>query len=110
MKDHFVIGTRGSKLALWQAGWVRERLVEARPGVEVRIEIVKTSGDVLRDAPLSVIGGQGAFTKELEEALLAGRIDIAVHSLKDLPTVLPAGLRVAAVTEREDARDALVLR
>ena len=110
MRDHFVIGSRGSKLALWQAEWVRARLAVLRAGVEVRIEIVKTSGDVLRDAPLSVIGGQGAFTKELEEALLAGRIDIAVHSLKDLPTVLPGRLRVAAVTEREDARDALVLR
>jgi hydroxymethylbilane synthase len=110
MKDGFVIGSRGSKLALWQAEWVRARLAAHRPGVEVRIEIVKTSGDVLRDAPLSVIGGQGAFTKELEEALLGGRVDIAVHSLKDLPTVLPEGLRVAAVTEREDPRDALVLR
>jgi hydroxymethylbilane synthase len=110
MKDHFIIGSRGSKLALWQAEWVKSRLAESRPGVEARVEIVKTTGDVLRDAPLSVIGGQGAFTKELEEALLSGRIDIAVHSLKDLPTVLPGGLRVAAVTEREDARDALVLR
>jgi hydroxymethylbilane synthase len=110
VKSVFTIGSRGSKLALWQAEWVRARLAEARPDVEVRIEIVKTSGDVLRDAPLSVIGGQGAFTKELEEALFAGRIDIAVHSLKDLPTVLPEGLRVAAVTEREDPRDALVLR
>ena len=110
MRDHFVIGSRGSKLALWQAEWVRTRLTTLRPGVEVRIEVVKTSGDVLREAPLSVIGGQGAFTKELEEALLDGRIDIAVHSLKDLPTVLPERLRVAAVTEREDARDALVLR
>ena len=110
MRDHFVIGSRGSKLALWQAEWVRSRLSALRPGVEVRIEIVKTSGDVLRDAPLSIIGGQGAFTKELEDALLGGRIDIAVHSLKDLPTVLPESLRVAAVTEREDARDALVLR
>src|SRR5919112_3767643 len=110
MRDHFVIGSRGSKLALWQAEWVRSRLSALRPGVEVRIEIVKTSGDVLRDAPLSVIGGQGAFTKELEEALLGGRIDIAVHSLKDLPTVLPGSLRIAAVTEREDPRDALVLR
>ncbi|HLL77360.1 MAG TPA: hydroxymethylbilane synthase [Pyrinomonadaceae bacterium] len=110
MRDNFVIGSRGSKLALWQAEWVRARLAAAWPGVEVKIEVVKTSGDVLRDAPLSVIGGQGAFTKELEEALLSGRIDIAVHSLKDLPTVLPEGLHVAAVTEREDARDALVLR
>jgi hydroxymethylbilane synthase len=110
MRDQLVIGSRGSKLALWQAEWVRARLAEERPGVEVRIEIIKTSGDVLRDVSLKVIGGQGAFTKELEEALLANRIDIAVHSLKDLPTVLPESLHVAAVTEREDVRDALVLR
>ncbi len=109
MRDHFVIGSRGSKLALWQAEWVRARLAAARPGVEVRVEIVKTSGDVLRDAPLSVIGGQGAFTKELEEALSGGRIDIAVHSLKDLPTVVPEGLQITATPAREDVRDALVL-
>ncbi|MCA1616753.1 MAG: hydroxymethylbilane synthase [Acidobacteria bacterium] len=110
MKDSFTIGSRGSRLALWQAEWVRSRLAELRPGVEVRVEIYKTTGDIQRDAPLSVIGGKGAFTKELEAALLDGRIDIAVHSLKDLPTTLPAGLTVAAVPEREDPRDALVLR
>lgn len=109
MKNQLIIGSRGSKLALWQAEWVRARLGELESSVEVRIEIIKTSGDVLRDVPLSVIGGKGVFTKELEEALLDGRIDIAVHSLKDLPTLLPAGLSIAAVTEREDARDALVL-
>ncbi|MGH9945097.1 MAG: hydroxymethylbilane synthase, partial [Pyrinomonadaceae bacterium] len=109
MSKKLVIGSRGSKLALWQAEWVKGRLEEMRPGVEVRIEIIKTSGDVMRDVPLSVIGGQGVFTKELEEALLGERIDIAVHSLKDLPTVLPDGLAITAVTEREDARDALVL-
>jgi hydroxymethylbilane synthase len=74
------------------------------------IEIVKTSGDVMKDAPLTVIGGQGVFIKELEDALLAGQIDLAVHSLKDLPTTLPEDLRLAAITERDDARDALVLR
>ena len=109
MKSHFTIGSRGSRLALWQAEWVRARLNELRPGVEVRVEIYKTTGDIHRDVPLAVIGGKGAFTKELEEALLDGRIDIAVHSLKDLPTTLPAGLTVAAVPEREDPRDALVL-
>jgi hydroxymethylbilane synthase len=80
------------------------------PGLEVRVEIIKTSGDVRRDVPLSAIAGQGAFTKEIEQALLARRVDIAVHSLKDLPTALPGALTLAAVTEREDARDALVLR
>lgn len=105
----FVIGSRGSKLALWQAGWVKSRLEEACDGAEVRIEVIKTSGDRLRDVPLSVIGGQGVFTKEIEQALLDRRIDIAVHSLKDLPTIIPGELALAAVAEREDARDALVL-
>lgn len=110
MKTRLIIGSRGSKLALWQAGWVKARLAELHPRVEVSIEIIKTSGDVLKHEPLAVIGGKGVFTKELEEALLGGRIDLAVHSLKDLPTLLPPGLVIAAVTEREDARDALVLR
>jgi hydroxymethylbilane synthase len=109
MNDHFTIGSRGSRLALWQAEWVKSSLEHLRPGTHVEIEIIKTTGDVMRDVPLAVIGGKGVFTKELEEALLAGRIDIAVHSLKDLPTTLPEGLHVAAITEREDARDALVL-
>jgi hydroxymethylbilane synthase len=110
MKDHLIIGSRGSKLALWQAEWTRARLAELYPLVQVSIEIIKTSGDVKFDAPLAVIGGQGVFTKELEEALLERRIDLAVHSLKDLPTTLPTGLMIAAITEREDTRDALVLR
>lgn len=110
MKAQLTIGSRGSKLALWQAGWMKAQLNRLYPQVEVSIEIIKTSGDVLKDAPLAIIGGKGVFTKELEEALLDGRIDVAVHSLKDLPTVLPVGLGIAAITEREDARDALVLR
>ncbi|MCA1594215.1 MAG: hydroxymethylbilane synthase [Acidobacteria bacterium] len=81
---NLVIGSRGSKLALWQAEWVRAQLSALDPRVEVRIEIIKTSGDVMRDVPLAIIGGQGVFTKELETALLDRRIDIAVHSLKDL--------------------------
>ncbi len=110
MKDRLIIGSRGSKLALWQAEWVRERLSQLHPLKDIFIEIIKTSGDVMKDAPLAVIGGKGVFTKELEEALLARRIDLAVHSLKDLPTLLPEGLAIAAITKREDARDALVLR
>lgn len=110
MKSHLIIGSRGSKLALWQAEWVGSKLSALYPRWEVRIEIIKTSGDVLKDAPLSVIGGKGVFTREIEEALLDGRIDLAVHSLKDLPTVLPQGLTIAVIPEREDARDALVLR
>ena len=110
MKTHLTIGSRGSKLALWQANWMKAQLNRLYPETEVSIEIIKTSGDVLKDASLTAIGGKGVFTKELEEALLDGRIDVAVHSLKDLPTVLPGGLKVAAITEREDARDALILR
>ena len=109
MSRALVIGSRGSKLALWQAETARQRLLELNPQIEVRIEIIKTTGDVKND-PLSVIGGKGVFTKELEDALLKGRIDMAVHSLKDLPTVLPEGLSISAICEREDARDALVLR
>jgi hydroxymethylbilane synthase len=108
MSRALVIGSRGSKLALWQAEHARERLVQLNPDIEIRIEVIKTTGDVKSD-PLSVIGGKGVFTKELEDALLDERIDIAVHSLKDLPTILPAGLSISAIGEREDPRDALVL-
>lgn len=109
MTRPLVIGSRGSKLALWQAGQARERLQALNPQTEIRIEVIKTTGDVKSD-PLSVIGGKGVFTKELEDALLDQRIDIAVHSLKDLPTTLPEGLTISAICEREDPRDALVLR
>jgi hydroxymethylbilane synthase len=100
------IGSRGSQLALWQANWVRRKL-EAL-GETCRIEIVKTTGDRIADVPLAKVGTKGLFTKEIEEALLDGRIDLAVHSLKDLPTELPTGLTISAIPEREDARDALV--
>src|SRR5215213_9827745 len=109
MSRPLVIGSRGSKLALWQAEQARERLQALNPQLDVHIDIIKTTGDVKND-PLSVIGGKGVFTKELEDALLDGRIDIAVHSLKDLPTILPDRLSIAAICVREDARDALVLR
>jgi hydroxymethylbilane synthase len=109
MARPLIIGSRGSKLALWQAGQARDRLQLLNLEIELRIEIIKTTGDV-KSEPLSVIGGKGVFTKELEDALLAGRIDIAVHSLKDLPTIIPEGLSINAICEREDARDALVLR
>lgn len=107
MSRTFIIGSRGSKLALWQAEWAKSRFEAA--GARAAIEIIKTTGDVQSDAPLSEIGGQGAFTKEIERALLDGRVDAAVHSLKDLPTLIPDGLSLTAVTEREDVRDALVL-
>jgi len=109
MSRPLIIGSRGSKLALWQAEQARARLQSLNPQLDVHIEIIKTTGDVKND-PLSVIGGKGVFTKELEDALLDGRIDLAVHSLKDLPTILPDGLSISAISEREDPRDALVLR
>lgn len=102
------IGSRGSKLALWQAEWVAREL--ARFGQVARIEIIRTTGDKMTDVALAQVGGKGLFTREIEEALLAGRIDLAVHSLKDLPTALPEGLALAAVPAREDARDAVVGR
>lgn len=104
--DLLRIGSRGSKLALWQAEWVKARLEEA--GHSCTIEIIKTTGDKILDVPLAKIGGKGLFTKEIEEALLDGRIDLAVHSLKDLPTELPPGLALACIPQREDPRDAMV--
>src|SRR5258708_6551311 len=101
-----VIASRGSQLALWQAHWV-ERELTAR-GHECRIQIIRTTGDKITDVPLAKVGTKGLFTKEIEEALLDGSADLAVHSLKDLPTELPPGLVLAAVPEREDPRDAVV--
>lgn len=101
-----VIGSRGSKLALWQADHVKDRL-EAN-GHVCRIEIITTSGDRFQSGPLKEIGNKGLFTKEIEDALLDGRIDVAVHSLKDMPTALPAGLQITATPEREDARDVMI--
>ena len=109
MSRPLVIGSRGSKLALWQAEQAKARLIELHPEIDIRVEIIKTTGDVKTD-PLSVIGGKGVFTKELEDALLDGRIDLAVHSLKDLPTMLPDGLGITAICKRDDPRDALVVR
>ncbi len=103
-----VIGTRGSKLALWQTEFVKGKLVEFFPEVEFEIKIIKTKGDKILDSPLSKIGDKGIFTREIEIELLNGEIDLAVHSLKDLPTKLPDGLTISAVTEREDVRDVLI--
>ena len=102
------LGSRGSRLALWQAGWVREAL--ARNGVACDIVVIKTRGDAEVDRPLQQLEGKGFFTKEIEDALLAGRIDVAVHSLKDLPTNLPEGLALAAVPPRADPTEVLVAR
>ena len=101
-----VIGSRGSKLALWQAHHIAGQLNAL--GHETRIEIIKTSGDKIQDVPLSQVGGKALFTKEIEEALLADEIDLAVHSMKDVPTELPPGLTIAAIPEREDPHDALI--
>jgi hydroxymethylbilane synthase len=106
------IGTRGSPLALAQANELRARLAAAHDLAPdaIALEAIRTSGDTIRDRPLAEAGGKGLFTKEIEEALLAGAIDLAVHSAKDMPTVLPAGLVIAAVLPREDARDVFISR
>lgn len=104
------IGTRGSPLALAQANDVRARLIAAHGLHEdaVTIRVIKTSGDIIQDRPLSEVGGKGLFTKEIEEALLANEIDLAVHSMKDVPTVLPQGLFISTILKREDVRDAFI--
>lgn len=104
----FRIAARGSRLALWQAETVRESLIAADPGLEVEISVIRTTGDRITDVPLARIGERGLFTREVDDALLDGRAEIAVHSLKDVPTVLPNGLLLAAITEREDPRDVLI--
>jgi hydroxymethylbilane synthase len=106
------IGTRGSPLALAQARQVRALLAAAHrlDPERIALEIIRTTGDVIRDRPLSEVGGKGLFTKEIEEALIAGTIDLAVHSAKDMPTVLPDGLDIAAALEREDPRDVFISR
>lgn len=102
------IATRASPLALWQAEYVRDRLLAAHPGLVVELVPMTTRGDQMLDSPLSRIGGKGLFIKELEVAMLEGRADIAVHSMKDVPMELPDGLELAVICEREDCRDAFV--
>jgi hydroxymethylbilane synthase len=108
VKSKIIIGTRGSKLARWQAEHIAGRLQAELPSIKVELRHIVTTGDKILDVPLAKIGGKGLFTKELEVAMLAGEIDLAVHSLKDVPTELPAGLFLAATTERAEARDAFV--
>lgn len=103
-----IIATRGSKLALWQSEHMKAVIEEQNPGLEVELNVIVTTGDKIIDRPLASIGGKGLFLKELEEAMLRGEAHIAVHSLKDVPTVMPEGLLLAAITEREDVRDALL--
>ena len=104
------IGSRGSELALVQSEWVRDRLRELHPGLSVEIEVIRTKGDKILDTPLAKIGDKGLFTKELETAILERRVDLAVHSAKDMPTETPPGLAIAAFTAREDVRDVFVAR
>ena len=110
MKNKVVIGTRGSKLALWQAEWVKSELQRMNPGLQVDLNKIKTTGDKILDVPLAQVGGKGLFVKEIEEALLRGEADLAVHSMKDVPTEFPEGLHLAVICEREDPRDAFLSR
>ena len=102
------IGTRGSALALWQAEHIAARLRELTPGRSIELQVIKTKGDKIVDVPLAMVGGKGLFVKEIEEALLRGEVDLAVHSIKDVPTELPEGLGLNGIPGREDPRDALV--
>src|ERR1700739_191471 len=102
------IGSRGSQLALWQANHI-SAFLRAR-GHEIEIEIIHTTGDKITDVALAMVGTKGMFTKEIEEALAASKVDLAVHSLKDLPTELPKGFEIAAITERQDPRDSFSSR
>jgi hydroxymethylbilane synthase len=106
--EKLIIATRGSQLALWQSNHIKAVLEEQNPGLKVELNVIVTTGDRIQDKALSKIGGKGLFLKELEEAMLRGEAQIAVHSLKDVPTVMPDGLLLAAITEREDCRDALL--
>jgi hydroxymethylbilane synthase len=108
--DKIVIGSRGSGLALWQANWIKSQLEELHPGLPVEIKIIKTSGDIIQDVPLAKIGGKGLFVKEIEEALIRRDVDIAVHSMKDVPMKLPYELDISVITERENPFDALISR
>jgi hydroxymethylbilane synthase len=110
MPQELVIGTRGSTLALWQAGWVRTALEGRFPGTRIRLETIKTQGDKILDVPLAAVGGKGLFVKEIEEALCDGRVDLAVHSMKDMPAEILPGLAIGAVPERESPADVLISR
>lgn len=104
------IGTRGSKLALWQANWVKSSLEVKHPSLSIELETIKTKGDKILDVPLAKVGGKGLFVKEIEDALLNGRIDLAVHSMKDMPGEIPKGLCIGAIPEREIPQDVLISR
>ena len=110
MKKQLRIGTRGSALALAQATLVQNQLQDHHPQITVELEIIKTTGDKIQDVPLAKIGGKGLFTKEIEMAILAGEVDLGVHSMKDVPTEVPDGLVIGITTIREDPRDAFISR
>ncbi len=110
MTSEVTIGTRGSKLALWQAEWVKSELVRRHPGLTVALEVIKTTGDKILDVPLAKVGGKGLFVKEIEEALLEGRIDLAVHSMKDMPGEMPEGLWISSIPRRETPFDVLITK
>lgn len=107
-RSTLILGTRGSKLAVHQSQWVQARLQELAPGLTISLQRIQTSGDKILDVPLAKIGGKGLFVKEIEDALLSKEIDLAVHSMKDVPTALPEGLDILCVPPREDPRDALI--
>ncbi|MBF0117532.1 MAG: hydroxymethylbilane synthase [Desulfobacterales bacterium] len=108
MRTLVKIGTRGSKLALWQANWVKDTLSKKEPNITFETHIIKTKGDKILDVPLSQVGGKGLFVKEIEEALLSHEVDIAVHSMKDMPSDIPEGLCIGAIPERECPYDVLI--
>jgi hydroxymethylbilane synthase len=108
MASELRIGTRGSQLALFQANWVKDQLVRTHPELKVTLIKIKTTGDKIQDAPLAKIGGKGLFVKEIEEALIQKKIDLAVHSIKDVPTEFPKGLHLSVITKREDPRDVFI--
>ncbi|MDX2129113.1 MAG: hydroxymethylbilane synthase [Chloroherpetonaceae bacterium] len=110
MKSHLKIGTRSSPLALWQANFVKEKIEAKFSELNVELVHIKTTGDKILDSPLSKIGDKGLFTREIEHALIRKEIDLAVHSLKDLPTLTPPGLKIAAITERENTQDVLIAK
>ena len=110
MPSELKIGTRGSQLALFQANWVNDQLSHAHTDLKVTLIKIKTTGDKIQDVPLAKIGGKGLFVKEIEESLLQKKIDLAVHSIKDVPTEFPQGLHLSVITKREDPRDVFISR
>jgi hydroxymethylbilane synthase len=108
MPSELKIGTRGSQLALFQANWVKDQLGKVHPDLNVTLVKIKTTGDKIQDVPLAKIGGKGLFVKEIEESLLKKKIDLAVHSIKDVPTEFPQGLHLSVITQREDPRDVFI--